>query len=107
MADVRDSYGEFMTVFSKAVAERSVASRFYACAGGISDRGSRLEQDAARPAPGHRGGRERTSPPPPSWPLPAGPRGADDIQTFHAYRRTEGICGIIISDHAYPAYVRA
>ncbi|KAH8847435.1 hypothetical protein MCOR27_000320 [Pyricularia oryzae] len=25
--------------------------------------------------------------------------------TFHAYGRTEGICGIIISDHAYPALV--
>ncbi|KAL8371949.1 hypothetical protein RB595_001656 [Gaeumannomyces hyphopodioides] len=25
--------------------------------------------------------------------------------TFHAYGRTEGVCGIIISDHAYPALV--
>ena len=25
--------------------------------------------------------------------------------TFHAYGRSEGICGIIISDHAYPALV--
>lgn len=25
--------------------------------------------------------------------------------TFHAYGRTEGICGIIISDHQYPALV--
>jgi len=25
--------------------------------------------------------------------------------TFHAYARTEGICGIIITDHAYPALV--
>ncbi|KAF4636974.1 hypothetical protein G7Y89_g1113 [Cudoniella acicularis] len=25
--------------------------------------------------------------------------------TFHAYGRTEGICGIIISDHSYPALV--
>ncbi|KAI2636171.1 snare Ykt6 [Xylaria nigripes] len=25
--------------------------------------------------------------------------------TFHAYGRTEGICGIIISDHEYPALV--
>lgn len=25
--------------------------------------------------------------------------------TFHAYGRTEGICGIIISDHDYPALV--
>ncbi|POS84182.1 SNARE-like protein [Erysiphe pulchra] len=25
--------------------------------------------------------------------------------TFHAYGRSEGICGIIITDHAYPALV--
>jgi len=25
--------------------------------------------------------------------------------TFHAYGRTEGICGVIITDHAYPALV--
>ncbi|KUI56849.1 hypothetical protein VP1G_04163 [Cytospora mali] len=25
--------------------------------------------------------------------------------TFHAYGRSEGVCGIIISDHAYPALV--
>ncbi|KAK2675912.1 Synaptobrevin [Fusarium oxysporum f. sp. vasinfectum] len=25
--------------------------------------------------------------------------------TFHAYGRTEGVCGIIISDHQYPALV--
>ncbi|KAH8681475.1 putative snare protein [Xylariales sp. PMI_506] len=25
--------------------------------------------------------------------------------TFHAYARTEGVCGIIISDHQYPALV--
>jgi synaptobrevin family protein YKT6 len=25
--------------------------------------------------------------------------------TFHAYGRTEGVCGIIISDHSYPALV--
>jgi synaptobrevin family protein YKT6 len=25
--------------------------------------------------------------------------------TFHAYGRTEGVCGIIISDHEYPALV--
>lgn len=30
--------------------------------------------------------------------------GATDF-TFHAYARSEGVCGIIISDHAYPALV--
>lgn len=30
--------------------------------------------------------------------------GATDF-TFHAYGRSEGVCGIIISDHAYPALV--
>lgn len=25
--------------------------------------------------------------------------------TFHAYGRTEGICGILITDHAYPSLV--
>jgi synaptobrevin family protein YKT6 len=25
--------------------------------------------------------------------------------TFHAYGRSEGVCGVIISDHAYPALV--
>ncbi|KAI9861955.1 MAG: palmitoyltransferase [Trichoglossum hirsutum] len=57
----RDSYGEFMTLFSKTVAERT--------------------------KPGQR----------------------QDIQeqsyTFHAYGRTEGVAGIIISDQAYPALV--
>ncbi len=31
-------------------------------------------------------------------------RSAKDY-TFHAYGRTEGICGIAITDHAYPALV--
>ncbi|KAI9770000.1 MAG: palmitoyltransferase [Geoglossum simile] len=57
----RDNYGEFMTLFSKTVAERT--------------------------KPGQR----------------------QDIQeqsyTFHAYGRTEGVAGIIISDQAYPALV--
>ncbi len=30
---------------------------------------------------------------------------ADKDYTFHAYGRTEGVCGIIISDHQYPALV--
>lgn len=25
--------------------------------------------------------------------------------TFHAYGRTEGVCGILITDHAYPSLV--
>ncbi|PQE17952.1 hypothetical protein CJF32_00008436 [Rutstroemia sp. NJR-2017a WRK4] len=56
-----DSAGEFMTVFSKTVAERT--------------------------KPGQRQDIEQ------------------DSNTFHAYGRSEGICGIIISDHEYPALV--
>ncbi|KAI9773193.1 MAG: palmitoyltransferase [Candelina submexicana] len=55
------SYGEFMTLFSKTVAERT--------------------------RPGQRQDIEEKS------------------YTFHAYARTEGIAGIIISDHDYPALV--
>ncbi|KAM3087629.1 palmitoyltransferase [Clarireedia jacksonii] len=57
----RNSAGEFMTVFSKTVAERT--------------------------KPGQRQDIEQ------------------DSNTFHAYGRSEGICGIIISDHEYPALV--
>jgi len=57
----RGSAGEFMTVFSKTVAERT--------------------------KPGQRQDIEQ------------------DSKTFHAYGRSEGICGIIISDHEYPALV--
>ncbi|KAI9736338.1 MAG: palmitoyltransferase [Cirrosporium novae-zelandiae] len=57
----RDSYGEFMTLFSKTVAERT--------------------------RPGQRQDIEEKS------------------YTFHAYARTEGVAGIIISDHDYPALV--
>ncbi|KAL1874543.1 palmitoyltransferase [Diaporthe australafricana] len=57
----RNSYGEFMTVFAKTVAERT--------------------------KPGQRQDVEE-----------------QDL-TFHAYGRSEGVCGIIISDHAYPALV--
>ncbi|KAI9820346.1 MAG: palmitoyltransferase [Pycnora praestabilis] len=57
----RDSYGEFMTLFSKTVAERT--------------------------RPGQRQDIEEKS------------------YTFHAYGRTEGVAGIIISDHDYPALV--
>ncbi|KAL6898315.1 Longin-like domain-containing protein [Trichoderma evansii] len=55
------SYGEFMTLFAKTVAERTRPAQ----------RQDVEEQD----------------------------------YTFHAYGRTEGICGIIISDHQYPALV--
>ncbi|KAK7544677.1 Longin-like domain-containing protein [Phyllosticta citribraziliensis] len=57
----RSSVGEFMTMFSKTVAERT--------------------------KPGQRQDIEEQS------------------YTFHAYGRTEGICGIIISDHEYPVLV--
>ncbi|TVY57547.1 Synaptobrevin YKT6-like protein [Lachnellula cervina] len=33
------------------------------------------------------------------------PRPTARHYTFHAYGRTEGICGVIITDHAYPALV--
>ncbi|RDW63888.1 putative snare protein [Coleophoma crateriformis] len=57
----KNSYGEFMTLFSKTVAERT--------------------------RPGQRQDVEE-----------------QDL-TFHAYGRTEGVCGIIISDQSYPALV--
>jgi len=57
----RSNYGEFMTLFSKTVAERT--------------------------KPGQRTDIE------------------EQAYTFHAYGRTEGIAGIIISDHDYPALV--
>jgi len=57
----RDNYGEFMTLFSKTVAERT--------------------------KPGQRQDIHEQS------------------YTFHAYGRTEGVAGIIISDQAYPALV--
>ncbi len=57
----RGNYAEFLTLFSKTVAERT--------------------------RPGQRQDVEEQS------------------YTFHAYARTEGICGIIISDQEYPALV--
>lgn len=57
----RGSVGEFMSLFSKTVAERT--------------------------KPGQRQDVEEQS------------------YTFHAYARTEGVAGIIISDHEYPALV--
>jgi len=57
----RTNYGEFMTLFSKTVAERT--------------------------RPGQRQDVE------------------EQDYTFHAYGRTEGICGIIISSQDYPALV--
>ncbi|KAK4494041.1 hypothetical protein PRZ48_015228 [Zasmidium cellare] len=57
----RGSVGEFMSVFSKTVAERT--------------------------RPGQRQDVEEQS------------------YTFHAYARSEGVAGIIISDHEYPALV--
>jgi len=57
----KNNYGEFMTLFSKTVAERT--------------------------RPGQRQDVE------------------EQDYTFHAYGRTEGVAGIIISDHDYPAMV--
>ncbi|KAF1987288.1 snare-like protein [Aulographum hederae CBS 113979] len=57
----RSSVGEFMTLFSKTVAERT--------------------------RPGQRQDIEEQS------------------YTFHCYGRTEGVCGVIITDHEYPALV--
>lgn len=57
----RNNYAEFMTLFSKTVAERT--------------------------RPGQRQDVE------------------EQDYTFHAYGRSEGVCGIIISNHAYPALV--
>ncbi|KAI9832702.1 MAG: palmitoyltransferase [Phylliscum demangeonii] len=57
----RDNYGEFMSVFSKTVAERT--------------------------KPGQRQDVEERA------------------YTFHVYGRTEGVAGVIISDHDYPALV--
>lgn len=57
----RTSVGEFMTLFSKTVAERTRPGQW---------------QDVE-----------------------------EQSYTFHAYGRTEGIAGIIISDHEYPALV--
>ncbi|KAL9120053.1 MAG: hypothetical protein Q9187_003392 [Circinaria calcarea] len=57
----RNNYGEFMTLFSKTVAERT--------------------------RPGQRQDVE------------------EQAYTFHAYGRTEGVAGVIISDQDYPALV--
>ncbi|KAI9902601.1 hypothetical protein N3K66_001953 [Trichothecium roseum] len=57
----RANYGEFMSVFSKTVAERTGAGQ---------------RQDVE-----------------------------EQSNTFHAYGRSEGVCGIIISDQQYPALV--
>ncbi|KAM0579184.1 hypothetical protein ACHAO2_003568 [Verticillium nonalfalfae] len=57
----KNNYGEFMTLFSKTIAERT--------------------------APGQRQSVE------------------EQDYTFHALGRSEGICGIIISDHQYPSLV--
>ncbi|KAM0325466.1 hypothetical protein ACHAQA_007453 [Verticillium albo-atrum] len=57
----KNNYGEFMTLFSKTIAERT--------------------------APGQRQSVE------------------EQDYTFHALGRSEGICGIIISDHEYPSLV--
>lgn len=57
----KNSYGEFMTVFAKTVAERTSSGQ----------RQDVEEQDL----------------------------------TFHSYARSEGVCGIAITDHEYPSLV--
>ncbi|PQE24262.1 hypothetical protein CJF31_00002499 [Rutstroemia sp. NJR-2017a BVV2] len=71
-----DSAGEFMTVFSKTVAERTKP-------GQRQD----IEQDCKIAL------------------ALAVLNSCHLANTFHAYGRSEGICGIIISDHEYPALV--
>ncbi|TRX97591.1 hypothetical protein FHL15_001346 [Xylaria flabelliformis] len=73
----RQNYGEFMTLFSKTVAERT--------------------------RPGQRQDVEEQGATSPSQRSPFGFQ--TKHYTFHAYGRTEGVCGVIMSDHEYPALV--
>ncbi|RCI09630.1 hypothetical protein L249_4168 [Ophiocordyceps polyrhachis-furcata BCC 54312] len=79
----RTNYAEFMTMFAKTVAERTKPGQ----------RQDVEEQGNAPPGERSKSNREAEM--------------ADFCAdyTFHAYGRTEGICGIIISDHQYPALV--
>ncbi|RDA82959.1 hypothetical protein CP532_0869 [Ophiocordyceps camponoti-leonardi (nom. inval.)] len=78
------SYAEFMTMFAKTVAERTKPGQRQ----DVEEQGN--WEFLRRKPP--RDKRTRAD-----WFF------AD--YTFHAYGRTEGICGIIISDHQYPALV--
>ncbi|KAH8587602.1 Longin-like domain-containing protein [Bisporella sp. PMI_857] len=75
----RNNYGEFMTLFSKTVAERTKPGQ---------------RQDVEEQGK-HRGG---------GGYIFLLSNSLTDY-TFHAYGRSEGVCGIIISDHDYPALV--
>ncbi|MCJ1316885.1 palmitoyltransferase [Xylographa vitiligo] len=75
----RSNYGEFMTLFSKTVAERTKPGQ---------------RQDIEEQGKEHLSSNLLAKPTPRSLPY-----------TFHAYGRTEGIAGIIISDQDYPALV--
>lgn len=75
---MRSSYGQFMSLFSKTVAERTKP-------------GQRQDVEEKCTFPSH---------------LQLGPHlPTDQAYTFHAYGRTEGVAGIIISDPDYPALV--
>ena len=76
------SYGEFMTVFSKTVAERTRPGQRQ----DVEEQG--MHSDTGVVAQGDFW----------DWCTTLD-------NTFHAYGRTEGICGIIISSHDYPALV--
>ena len=77
------SYGEFMSLFSKTVAERTRPGQ----------RQDVEEQGATYPPRrGSKGSLYSTHSVPTDY-------------TFHAYGRSEGVCGIIISDQQYPALV--
>ncbi|KKY33607.1 putative snare ykt6 [Diaporthe ampelina] len=96
----RNNYGEeFMTVFAKTVAERtkpgllrtgSLDTSVYGCP---KSKWKPISRESTIVVRGHyntsRADRVPTS----------------RHFTFHAYGRSEGVCGIIISDHAYPGLV--
>jgi synaptobrevin family protein YKT6 len=77
ITDIGTSYGEFMTLFSKTVAERTRPGQ---------------RQDVEEQGTGLLMSKNHFS-------------NKNIDYTFHAYGRTEGIAGIIISDHDYPALV--
>lgn len=111
MADIRTlrSYAEFMTVFAKTVAERTRpgqrqdveeqgtdADSLKVPGGGAICSGN--ECPSGRATRAQRLGRESAGKLTTAIPTLA------DL-TFHAYGRSEGICGIIISDQEYPGLV--
>lgn len=88
MRGASDSYGEFMTLFSKTVAERTRPGQRQ----DVEEQGTQTAMlqsfDLA------------------SISKPKGSKLISFLDnTFHAYGRTEGIAGIIITSHDYPALV--